>query len=54
MFITAVSTIAITWKQLKSPATDMWISRTLYTQNGILFNLKKGEISDMHCNMDEP
>ena len=41
MFITALFTIAKTWKQLKCPSTDKQIKKAQYINNGILFNHRK-------------
>ena len=41
MFITALFTIARTWKQPRCPSIDKWIRKLWYIYNGILLSLKK-------------
>ena len=40
LFIAALFTVAITWKQLRCPSTDEWI-KLWYIYNGILLSNKK-------------
>ena len=40
LFIAALFTVAITWKQLRCPSTDEWI-KLWYIYNGILLSHKK-------------
>ena len=48
-------TITERWKWSKCPSTDEWMKKNvIYTDNGILLNLKKEGSSDTRCNMDEP
>ena len=41
MFITALFTIAKTWKQPKCPSSDEWIKKMVHIYNGILLSHKK-------------
>ena len=41
MFIAALLTIAMSWKQPKCPLTDEWIKKMWYMYSGILFSCKK-------------
>ena len=65
MFITALFTIAKTWKQPKCPLTDEWIKMWcvyiyiyiyiyIYTHNRILLSHKKEQNSAIRSNMDGP
>ena len=45
MFTAALFTIAHTWKQSKSPSTEVWIKKdVVHIYNGILFSHKKHEM----------
>lgn len=41
MFIADLFTIVKRWKQLKCPSAAEWINKMVYTDNRILFGLKK-------------
>ena len=41
IFISALFTMAKTWKQPKCPLTDEWVKKVWYTYNGILLSYKK-------------
>ena len=41
MLITALFTVAETWKPLRCPSTKEWIQKIWYTHNGILLSHKK-------------
>ena len=40
LFISALFTIARTWKQPRCPSTDEWIKKVVHIYNGILFSHK--------------
>ena len=54
MFITALFTIAKTWKQPKCPSTDEWIRKMwyMYIYNAILLSHKKEQNNAICSNMD--
>jgi hypothetical protein len=41
MFIAALFTIAMLWKQPRCPTTDEWIKKCIFIHNGILFSHKE-------------
>ena len=41
LFISTLSTITITWKQLRCPSTDEWLKKLWHIYNGILLSHKK-------------
>ena len=55
MFITALFTIARTWKQPRCPLADEWIRKLWYIlHNGILFSCKKKHIWVSSNEVEEP
>ena len=52
MFITALFTIAKTWKQPKYPSIEKWLKVHVY--NGILFSHKKNKIMAISSNINGP
>ena len=54
MFITALFTIAKTWKQPKCPSSDEWIKKMVHIYNGILLSHKKEWNNAICSNMDGP
>ena len=54
MFITALFTIAKTWKQSKCPLTDEWVRKMWYIYNGILLSHKKEHNNTLCSNVDGP
>ena len=45
MFIAALFIISKTWNHLKCPSGDEWMEKLLYTDNGILFNNERNDLS---------
>ena len=41
MFLAALFTIAMIWKQPKCPSIDEWIKKCVHIHHGILLNHKK-------------
>ena len=56
MFVAALFTIAMIWKQPKCPSMDEWIKKMLYiqTKERILFGPRKEGNPVVGYNMDEP
>ena len=53
MFIAALFTIAMTWKQPKCPLADDWIRKMeIYVHNGILLIHKKEQNNAICSNLD--
>ena len=54
VFITALFTIARTWKEPRCPSTDEWIKKLWYIYNGILHSHKKEHIWVSANEVNEP
>ena len=55
MFVSALFTVAGTWKQLKCPSTEEWIKTMWYTNTVEYYSeIKKEQNNATGSNIDEP